>query len=38
VLAEGYVSHIDLDLVTITDSVDEVIRVVTGAAASGSGT
>ena len=29
VLADGYVSEADLDLVTVTDSVDEVIRAVT---------
>ena len=29
VLAEGYVSEVDLDLLTVTDSVDEVIRAVT---------
>lgn len=38
VLAGGYVSEIDLDLVTVTDSVDEVIRVVTGVKPVGSGT
>lgn len=38
VLAGGYVSEVDLDLVTVTDSVDEVIRAVTAARPANSGT
>ena len=37
VLAGGYISESDLDLVTVTDSVDEVIRAVT-ARRAGNGT
>lgn len=37
-VAGGYVSDIDLDLVTLTDSVDEVIRAVTGVRGTGNGT
>ncbi|MFT3861986.1 TIGR00730 family Rossman fold protein [Micropruina sp.] len=38
VLAGGYISEADLDLVTITDSVDEVVRAVTLAPGATSGT
>jgi len=38
VLAGGYVAELDLDLVTVTDSVDEVIRAVTAARPANSGT
>jgi uncharacterized protein (TIGR00730 family) len=38
VLAGGYVSEVDLDLVMVTDNVDEAIRWVTGAGATGNGT
>ncbi len=37
-VAGGYVSDIDLGLVTLTDSVDEVIRAVTGVRGTGNGT
>ena len=38
VLADGYVSEADLDLVTVTDRVDEVIRAVTESRGVNSGT
>jgi len=38
VLAGGYVSDVDLELLTVTDSVDEVIRAVVAAQPPGSGT
>ena len=37
-VAGGYVSEIDLELVTITDSVDEVIEAVTGVHSTSNGT
>ena len=38
VLAGGYISDLDLDLLTVTDSVAEAIRAVTGASHTGNGT
>lgn len=38
VLGDGYISEIDLDLLTITDSVDEAIRWMTAPGPAGNGT
>ncbi|MCW3156746.1 TIGR00730 family Rossman fold protein [Micropruina sonneratiae] len=38
VLGGGYVSEVDLDLVTVTDNVEDVIRAVTAPRPAGSGT